>query len=370
MSKIEWTGKTWNPVTGCDKVSPGCDNCYALTMSHRLAAMPGSAEKYAGTTRKVGHKTAWTGKINLSEKDLTYPLTIKKPTTFFVNSMSDLFHVGVPFEYIDRVFAIMALTPQHTYQILTKRPERMAEYFKPHPNALLDRWVSLAKSMNLYAHYRNNPAASTQNAFFFTIRAAGIPLPNVWLGTSVEDQKRADERIPHLLSCRAAVRFLSCEPLLGSLDLTDYIDPCHVCKPIEYFGCKEGCPKSSPIHWVIAGGESGPNARPMHPDWVRALRDQCEEADVAFFFKQWGEYQDGSNVETLSEKGKHILMFTDGRVGDYYHPIDWANSQKMSVDEWTIDEWNRLKPTVMSKLGKAKSGSLLDGVSHKNFPKK
>ena len=211
-SKIEWTERTWNPVVGCTKVSPGCKNCYAEGMAKRLQAM--------GTH---GYENAFA--LTLLPYRLKEPILRKSPTTYFVNSMSDLFHEDVPFEYIDHVFETIKQAHWHTFQILTKRAERMAEYF----------------------------------------RGRFVP-KNAWLGVSVEDKKYGVPRIKYLRKIKAQIRFLSVEPLLedvGRLNLKD-------------------------IHWVIVGGESGTRARPMKEEWVDAIRRQCEDAGVAFFFKQWG----------------------------------------------------------------------------------
>ena len=224
-SAIEWTDATWNPVTGCSKVSPGCANCYAETLSLRF-----------------GHSTKpWTPanaaeNVVLHPERLRLPLTWRSPRMVFVNSMSDLFHDLVPGDYIDDVFAVMADAERHTFQVLTKRPERMASY---------SLGALIAEKLGRLPH--------------------DWPLPNVWLGTSIEND-RWTVRANALRTTPAAVRFLSCEPLLGplpSLDLTG-------------------------IDWVIVGGESGHGHRPMDPDWVRDIRDRCVAAGVAFFFKQWG----------------------------------------------------------------------------------
>ena len=212
ISRIEWTEQTWNPTVGCTKISPGCKNCYAETMAKRLRAMgtPGYENGFALTV--------------LPER-LGDPAKRKKPTVYFVNSMSDLFHEKVPDAVIEQVFATIAATPQHTYQILTKRAARMARFF----------------------------------------RTREVPT-NAWLGTSVEDRKYGLPRIDHLRKVQASIRFLSVEPLLedvGALDLAD-------------------------IHWVIVGGESGPKARPMKREWAEGVQTQCEDQGVAFFFKQWG----------------------------------------------------------------------------------
>lgn len=221
-SGIEWTEATWNPVAGCTIVSPGCTNCYAMRMARRLEAM--GQPKYVGTTRLSGGRAKWNGRIKLDYDTLELPMKWKKGRLIFVNSMSDLFHDDVPFTFIDSVFQIMKNTPQHTYQILTKRSARLRE-------------------------------CSDQ-----------IQWPaNVWMGVSVENCDYLN-RVDDLRSTKAAIKFLSLEPLLGPLDNLNL--------------------KS--IDWVIAGGESGPGARFMDPDWVRTIRDQCESDGVAFHFKQWG----------------------------------------------------------------------------------
>ncbi len=219
-SAIEWTEATWNPTTGCDRISAGCDNCYALILAKRLKAMGSAKYQNDGDPRTSGPGFA----VTVHEDALTIPLRWQQPRVVFVNSMSDLFHARVPIPFIRRVFEVMAATPQHTYQILTKRAARLAKL----------------------AHGFDWPA-------------------NVWMGVSVEDTSQLD-RIEHLRRVPAAVRFVSAEPLIGPLSSVDLSD----------------------IHWLIVGGESGPNARPMRASWARSLRDQCRQQEVAFFFKQWG----------------------------------------------------------------------------------
>lgn len=221
-TSIEWTDATWNPVAGCTILSAGCTNCYAMRMAARLEAM--GVDKYAGTTRKSGGRAKWSGKIVLDHGSLSLPTTWSKPRRVFVNSMSDLFHEDVPEEFIRRVWKTMAVTPRHTYQILTKRPDRMADIVPDLPL-----------------------------------------LPNVWLGTSVEDQK-AVQRLDDLRQVPAAIRFVSFEPLIGSVAGADLSD----------------------IHWAIVGGESGPKSRAMDPIWVDEIQAACGETGTAFFFKQWG----------------------------------------------------------------------------------
>jgi protein gp37 len=251
-TKIEWTDETWNPVTGCTKVSPGCDHCYAERIVERFKGK-GAFEN-----------------VTLNEERLDAPLRWRKPRRVFVNSMSDLFHDSVPDEYIAKVFAVMALSPRHTFQVLTKRHARMRSLLGAH-----GFWAQVGlAALDLREIWL--PAAG--------VSLDAHALPNVWLGVSVEDQKWADIRVPALLDTPAAVRFLSCEPLLGPVDiLHPYLVPGPDC------ACERGGSVCDPtIDWVIAGGESGPGARPMHPDWARSLRDQCLAAGVPYFFKQTG----------------------------------------------------------------------------------
>jgi protein gp37 len=251
--------------------------------------------KYAGLTKKVNGLTVWTGKINLSEAGLSEPLTWRKPRRVFVNSMSDLFHEGVPFDYIDRVFAVMALTPRHTYQVLTKRPERMAEY-------LIDSRDMLGNKTD------ERVSMEAENVGGDRDKPLPWPLANVWLGTSTENQRAADERIPHLLKCPAAVRFLSCEPLLGPIDLKPWLGflplPSDAARYLERMS---GVPR---LHWVIVGGESGPGARPCNVEWVRSIVGQCGAAGVACFVKQLGSVptMDAAVWKAMSDIGPVPLL--------------------------------------------------------------
>ncbi|MGJ4728115.1 DUF5131 family protein [Luteimonas sp. SDU101] len=235
-SKIEWTEQTWNPVVGCTKISAGCKHCYAETLAHRLRAM--------GTP---GYENGFT--LTLLPHRLQEPLRRTKPTIYFVNSMSDLFHEKVPDNFIEQVVNVMQRTPHHAYQLLTKRGARMARFFRTRP----------------------------------------VP-DNVWLGVSVENRRHGVPRIDHLRKIPAKIRFLSVEPLLedvGPLDLTD-------------------------IHWVIVGGESGPKARPMAPEWADAVREQCQAQNVAFFFKQWGGWGADGKRRAKSKNGRLL----NGRTWD------------------------------------------------------
>lgn len=288
MSNIEWTEKTWNPIVGCTVVSPGCTNCYAMKMAGRLEAI-GGAPHYNGTTQKTRGGAVWTGKMALSEKALIEPLKRKKPTTYFVNSMGDLFHEGASDEWIDQVFAVMALCPQHTFQVLTKRSKRMREYMSNrnpnghHPG--MD-YAALMAATGAW----DTPALDLRT----------WPLPNVWLGVSAENQEYANNRIPDLLATPAAKRFVSAEPLLGSISLNFLrVGPRGSGRVVgDTYDALSGeavdstdrgyvrRPDGNKLDWVIVGGESGPGARPMHPDWARRIRDKCGEAGTAFFMKQ------------------------------------------------------------------------------------
>lgn len=237
-SDIEWTESTWNPIAGCKIISPGCTNCYAMRMAARLQAM--GMTKYAATTRKSGKRHVWTGRVNADPKALAAPLAWKKPQRIFVNSMSDLFQDGADQGFIQRVWRVMRQAHWHTFQILTKRPERMLELLS------LPEFPTLA---------------------------------NVWLGTSVESEDYLD-RIDLLRRIPAHIRFVSFEPLIGPI-----VDP-----------------DLSDIHWAIVGGESGPHARPMEAWWAEELRNACKQQGVAFFFKQWGGKRKKNSGRTLAGK--------------------------------------------------------------------
>lgn len=283
MSKtsIEWTEHTWNPIVGCSIVSPGCTNCYAMKMAARIEAM-GGQQRYDGTTRKVNGSAVWTGKLaQAPDSTLLQPLKRHAPTTYFVNSMGDLFHEDCSDEWIDRVFAVMALSPQHTFQVLTKRAKRMRDYLTRERinEATWNAADILACELELSAYHPSSDYLMRGMA------AAPWPLSNVWLGISAERQQEADQRIPLLLQTPAVVRFISAEPLLGPVDID--------CPDIDWMKFPEGNGIQGDklkIDWVIVGGESGHGARPMNPQWARDLRDQCKNASIPYFFKQWGSH--------------------------------------------------------------------------------
>ena len=311
---IEWTDATWNPVTGCTRVSPGCVNCYIDW------APPFRVEGRHFTDRdgNRSHAIGATTGVRLHPDRLDWPLRKRswRGKRVFVCSLADLFHDDVPDEYIARVFAVMALTPEVTYQVLTKRPARM--------RALL-------------------ASGTFAGMVWRDVDDPSWPLPNVWMGVTVEDQERAYLRIPILLDTPAVVRWLSCEPLLGPVNLP-------VCRCLGVGSIAHGrnwpdtvcdqCGGSgSQIDWVVVGGESGPNARPMHPDWARSLRDQCASAGVPFLFKQWGEWV------TESQAPDDITLPATSRLPfGNRHPAVW-------------------------RVGKKRAGRLLDGIQHDGYPR-
>jgi len=299
-TKIEWTEETWNPVAGCTRISEGCEHCYIertppFRMAHRRFDGP--------------HIGATTG-VMLHPERLRRPLEWRKPRRIFVCSMADLFHDNVPDDYISRVFAMMAIAPQHTYQVLTKRPHRM--------RALLS-----SDSFRAYGFWAGVP----DHAW---------PLPNVWLGISTETQKWADIRIPILLDTPAAVRWISAEPLLGPVELRYSYCPSH-----DFPGgmCTFSCPDRRRLNWVVVGGETGPGSRPMDPAWPRAIRDQCAAASVPFFFKQWGDHV---TFDQMNDAAHHAW--------DLHH----GNDQHLPSTYW--------------RMGKKLAGRELDGRTHDEYP--
>lgn len=329
-SNIEWTGESWNPIRArtpdgkvgwhCEHASPGCQHCYAETQNIARRFDLGTGLPY-----KPGHrKDAGTF---LDEAALLKPLGWKEPRTIFVCSMTDLFADFVTDAMIDRVFAVMALCPQHTFQVLTKRSARMREYL----SAWSGDW-SRTDAIWEQIHRLIEAGAGDPGD-----REIALPFPNVWLGVSVEDQQRADERIPDLLATPAALRWISAEPLLGPVDLRmlHHDGVTNINALTGDHGVNLPLMGRGPgIDWVVAGGESGKDARPMHPDWPRALRNQCAAADVPFFFKQWGEF---GPVVTTGHNDPH-------------YPADPPVGERMD------------------RVGKKHAGRLLDGVLHDAMP--
>ena len=279
---ISWTDATWNPTKGCSRVSAGCQNCYAEVQAARIVRMgKGKPTAYDDLVRvTAGGDARWTGKVTLDAKTLALPLRWSKPRRIFVNSMSDLFHESLTNEQIAAVFGVMAAAPQHTFQVLTKRATRMREWFE---------WMTLEENfspnatMHVEACELDAIGEDEDDVIAERILDAEWPLSNVWLGVSVEDQHAADERIPELLDTPAAVRFLSCEPLLGEVSIPSYLRGTAQHAAIARYAGKTDEPG---VDWVIAGCESGPGARPCSVKWLQFLRDQCAFARVPFFLKQ------------------------------------------------------------------------------------
>ncbi|MEU7403844.1 phage Gp37/Gp68 family protein [Streptomyces sp. NPDC044948] len=372
-TKIEWTDRVWNPVTGCTKVSPGCDNCYAENIARRFAGSKAFPQGFD---------------VVVHDDRVHAPFRWKKPARVFVNSMSDLFHDAVPDLFITQVFDVMEakLNQRHTFQILTKRHVRMRSFMQARQKAKQE-YAAKFDDCPIEA-MRNSPAARLARA-----RAARQPA-NIWLGVSVETQQWADIRLPALMDTPAAVRFVSCEPLLGPVDLSRWLRPVpdcgHVapedgtCRHPEAFTpeCHRwaDCPARPGredwhgLDWVIAGGESGPGARPMHPDWARQLRDACDVAGVPFFFKQWGEY--------LSARVEDDPDFAGGRAFD--SPLGGRRSptlrergssfrpgadRLMRPGDRTRAAWMLDTDTVAVRVGKSAAGRVLDGRTHNAFPR-
>lgn len=375
-SKIQWCDATINPAYGCSPASPGCANCYAARMAHRLG-------KLTDGTHRDGR---WTGRINLFPERMEQALRWRKPRRIFVGSMTDLFHEAIPDQFLDEVFGVILANAYlerqagHQFIVLTKRPERMAAYFSQEPpTSMIRRWAQA-----------NDGSIIMDNPDVFFSEAVGghcsgewdefgrlvgdykdwgfanglFPLPNVILMATVEDQPRADERVPHLMALagmgwRTGV---SIEPMLGPIELT---------LPLRMTIDAHGNYREGPaLSWIICGGESGPNARPMHPDWARGLRDQCAAAGVPFFFKQWGEWGELSREqeEAITKDASPLSYMPNEPIRRRWHG-------KVVTFEYTKERFKRIYAfdnsfgLNMAYVGKHAAGRLLDGVEHNEFLK-
>ena len=385
---IEWTDATWNPVTGCSVVSPGCTNCYAMKLAGgRLRNHPSRT----GLTEDSKAGPVWNGELRFNEQWLDQPLRWKRPRTIFVCAHGDLFHENVPAPWIDAVFAVMASAPQHRFQVLTKRPERAREYLLQIMKTSVEPWADAAWRQE--DRYGSRQVAHMSNA----IDDSQFPLPNVWLGVSAEDDIRAADRIGMLLRTPAAVRFVSAEPLLSPVTLDCMVfDPWPEGLGIipgysgtynalagtwmpavgnweeELRGRLTNLPK---LDWVIVGGESGAGARPMHPDWARSLRDQCAKDRIPFHFKQWGDWLPGQNerhphacdalvahrqdgawgtrARHPRRIGKDNYVSWDERDNSYFHG---ESAETFKVSAWAV------------RVGKQAAGRLLDGRTWDQIP--
>lgn len=363
-TKIEWAEKVWNPVTGCSKISPGCENCYAERMAFRLRG-------------RCGYPADEPFRVTLHPGRLEEPIHWWKPDTIFVCSMGDLFHEDVPFSYIAAVFGIMAkCIPHHRFIVLTKRPGRMKEFFE---------WL-YASAADLTARpFRRGVPYDDDKINLFVMQQAREygaridvmrcwPLSNVWLGVTAENQEMADKRIPILLQIPAAVRFVSVEPMLGPINLRKWLfyqmrctkckdtgwvtgleRPCLWCNPGgEFRSSVSPAEKFKPkLDWVICGGETGPDARPMHPDWVRSLRDQCQSAGVPFFFKSWGEWVCRPWSSDNGRK-RELCLGMDGT--SVYAQVGHMMGFRKPGE------------ALMVRVGKKAAGRLLDGRTWEEMP--
>ncbi len=331
-TKISWADYVWNPVVGCTKVSPGCANCYAVREAHRMAGNPNPKIRnvYEGLTDPTAFGgLAWTGQVRCLAERLDEPRHWRQPGRVFVCSMADLFHDRVPGRFINLVWNAMFNDPGHDYLVLTKRPQNLL------------RWTQIAAKAKCWP-------------------IEDIWPDWIWIGVTAENQEQADQRIPPLLQTPAAVRFVSVEPMLGPVDLGQWLnrrncalDP-EGCQYLDnFYPSPYRCDKvdcgnwQGGLHWVIAGGETGPGARPMHPDWVRSLRDQCNAAKVPFFFKQWGRWEP-------SWGGGDHLVYPDGHFveGTHDNPDAWQKHIAEPI-------WRRPR--------RAPDG-ILDGATYREFP--
>lgn len=401
-TRIEWTDATWNPVRGCSRISEGCRNCFAESMAHRFS---GPGLPFERLTKISNGRPTWTGEVRLVEDALALPLRWRRPLRVFVNSMSDLFHENLPDSSIDQVLSIILANailegPKHSFQVLTKREKRMRKYFSDRtPAELVQAW---ARAGDLHVQLHNEDQFFSELVYSATCRDWDengtnsskseyvpfgylnrvFPLPNLWLGVSVENQDTANERIPELLQTPAAKRFASYEPALGPIDLESihwpfknllgrphFVDVLRggfwTSKEDPYLLRANAAQGKHPsgfvnhsdlesLDWVIMGGESGPGARPMYPEWARSMRDQCAAANVPFFFKQWGEWAPGSNVQRDRGEVETAIYFNSS----------WRFSREnLATHNGFVDD----EPDVY-KIGKQEAGRLLDGVEYGQFP--
>jgi len=380
-TSIEWTERSWNPIVGCSIVSPGCTHCYAMREAARLERMfkgTTGAPHYRGTTRIVNGNAVWTGKVEeASEKTLLEPLRTRKPTTWFVNSMGDLFHEAIEDYVIANVFGVMTCATQHIYQVLTKRHDRMRTLLS---SAAF--WDQVNAFSEEYAFEHSDPHARRTDDYRATSddHDPENPPPNIWLGVSCEDQAHADERIPALLQTPAAVRFVSAEPLLGPIDLTNikYRDGDADCQinaltaeawvlnsdsPSAYTDENDG---NTRLDWVIVGGENGP--RPMHPDWPRQMREDCAGAGTPFFFKQWGSFLPVGQWLPGYGKIHGATAVKPGRMKLHYGGTP-EREPSHAFAEHGVEFASTNDGRLTFRVGKKSAGRLLDGIEHNGMPR-
>lgn len=351
MSKIEWThrpgtkSEVWNPTTGCDKISQGCKFCYAEVMHKRLRGM--GQKKY---------QHPFLGHLQMHDDELWKPIGWKKPRTIFVNSMSDLFHKDVSDAFLDKVFAVMVICHEHTFQILTKRADRLYEYFSVGKAVLVERWANAIYEVGVTDKSEDPDIA---HCWVHNMCEDQWPRPNIWIGVSAENQETLDLRAPFLVKVDAHVRFISYEPAIGPITLGWNANNIRV-HP------KHGCN----IHWLIAGGESGQKARPFHPNWFNDIRQQCQAMGIKFFFKQYGKW--GTRwVNTRNDLP--VFKMYDSYLR--WTQKDWVKKGDVCVDvdgkicNTGADMQKAKYPVaILQNLGKGESGNVLDGVQYLEYP--
>lgn len=349
---ISWTEATWNPTVGCTIVSPGCTNCYAMAMAARLAAMGGPAgAKYRHLTAESKTGPVWNGDFRVDYASLDQPLRWRRPRMVFVNSMSDVFHEGATDSELDILFGIMLAANHHTYQVLTKRADRMKAWV----DGLLDRTrhqytvpALISRAANLLAQRGHERPAGDLWSAANRLARTRWPAPHIWLGVSTEDQKRADERVPLLTATQAAVRFVSAEPLLGGIDFGAINTADGLAPALAY------------LDWIIVGGESASTKsmtpRPMHLDWARSIRDQCRRSGTHFFFKQHGHFRQVADLDVDDPHGRRCdTIRTSNPTGRW---LNLAGGHGFHGD----------RVVYIVPVGKKAAGDLLDGVQHHEFP--
>ena len=385
MTKIEWCEESWNPIVGCSLVSPGCTNCYAMRQAARIEAMfvgthmkagggtPFAPSHYAGLTQDSKAGPVWTGKVAMVDNHaLTKPLRWKRPRRVFVNSMGDVFYKDVERWWIARVFGVMIASHHlkgHIFQVLTKRSAEMRIVLNDP-----EFWDEVNAFAETEVMDRVDPLARRRDDARATLRDYGPddPPPFIWLGVSAEDQDRANERIPDLLATPAAVRFVSAEPLLGLIDLVNPLYRGEGGITMRGYLRDKAEPDDFHFHankldWVIVGGESGEGARSMHRKWARDIRDQCDRADVPFFFKQWGEWIDSDEwIAGLKANGAVAVSGVDLRYD--LRPLTFGQAAQIAENAgWECAHGSDGSTAI--RVGKRRAGRRLDGVEHNAFPR-